>query len=146
MTVKPMTEARFTDLAKAFGSDLRRWPQGELAAARAWANADPVAAERALFDARQTDAALNASPRPVVSNALRDRVIASAASAGLSVRTVWPGLRRLLWIGGAGWAAAACAGMMFGASMGGRLAEDTSAFAVVDQARAGGLDDTEVLG
>ncbi len=81
-----------------------------------------------------------------MSAALRDRVIASAATAGLKARAAWPGLRKLLWIGGAGWAAAACAGVVFGTTLGGQLADDTQAFAVVDQALAGGLDDTEVLG
>ncbi len=141
-----MNAQRFQDLAQAWGGDLRRWPEGERDAARAWVEADPVEAERALFDARQTDAALDASPRPDVSAALRDRVIASAATAGLKARAAWPGLRRLLWIGGAGWAAAACAGVVFGTTLGGQLAADTLAFAVLDQGLATGLDDTEVLG
>jgi hypothetical protein len=141
-----MTQDRFSELAQAWGGDLRRWPEGEREAARAWVEADPVRAERALFDARQTDAALFALPTPRVSAALRDRVIASAATAGLKARAAWPGLRKLLWIGGAGWAAAACAGVVFGTTLGGRLAADTQAFAVLDQALATGLDDTEVLG
>ncbi len=146
MTMTPMTEKRFADMAQAWGGDLRRWPEAEREAARAWAQANAGAAERALFDARQTDAALEASPRPAVSTALRDRVIASASTAGLKARAAWPGLRKLLWIGGAGWAAAACAGVVFGTNLGGQIAADTQAFAVLDQALAGGLDDTEVLG
>ena len=146
MTTTRMTDTRFAELAQAWGGDLRRWPEAEREAARAWAGTNSVAAERALFYARQTDAALDASLRPVVSAALRDRVIASAATAGLKARAVWPGLKKLLWIGGAGWAAAACAGVVFGATLGSQIAADTQAFAVLDQALAGGLDDTEVLG
>ncbi|MBU1347851.1 MAG: hypothetical protein KKA16_13005 [Alphaproteobacteria bacterium] len=141
-----MNAERFDALARAWGADLRRWPEGERAAARAWVEADSVRAERALFDARQTDAALDASPRPDVSAALRDRVIASAATASLKARAAWPDLRKLLWIGGAGWAAAACAGVVFGTTLGGQMAADTQAFSVLDQAAATGLDDTEILG
>ncbi len=36
MTVRTMTEARFADLAQAWGGDLRRWPEAEREAARAW--------------------------------------------------------------------------------------------------------------
>lgn len=146
MTTEPMTETRFAELAEAFGGDLRRWPEGEVAAARAWVEAHPVAAERALFEARQMDAVLYASRNPAVSPALRDRVIASAATAGRTARAAWPSLRRLLWIGGAGWAAAACAGVVFGTTLGGRMADDAQAFAVFDQAQTMGLDDVEVLG
>lgn len=146
MTTEPMTEIRFAELAEAFGGDLRRWPEAEVATARAWIEANPIAAERALFEARQMDAVLYASPNPVVSTALRDRVIASAATAGRTAQTAWPSLRKLLWIGGAGWAAAACAGVVFGTTLGGRIADDAQAYAVFDQAQGMALDDVEVLG
>jgi hypothetical protein len=146
MKPERMDETRFGELADAFGGDVRRWPESERHAARAWIDAHPLAAERALFDARQTDAALFASPNPVVSMALRDRVLASAATAGLKARSAWPSLRKLLWIGGAGWAAAACAGVVFGANLGGHLATQAQADAVLDQAMLGGFDETEVLG
>lgn len=146
MKPERMDETRFGELAEAFGGDVRHWPESERDAARAWIDAHPVAAERALFDARQTDAALYASPNPDVSMALRDRVLASAATAGLKARSAWPSLRKLLWIGGAGWAAAACAGVVFGANLGGHLAVQAQADAVLDQAMLGGFDETEVLG
>ncbi|WP_309629941.1 hypothetical protein [Brevundimonas sp.] len=146
MKPERMDETRFGELADAFGGDVRRWPESDRDAARAWIDAHPLAAERALFDARQTDAALYASPNPVVSTALRDRVLASATSAELKARAGWPGLRKLLWIGGAGWAAAACAGVVFGANLGGHLATQAQADAVLDQAMLGGFDETEVLG
>jgi hypothetical protein len=138
-----MNLARFGDLAEAYGGDVRRWPESERDAARAWADAHPVEAERALFDARQTDAALFASPNPVVSMALRDRVLASAT---MKARAAWPSLRKLLWIGGVGWAAAACAGVLVGTTLSTHLAVQSQADAAVEQAMLGGFDETEVLG
>ncbi len=140
-----MDATRFSELADAYGGDVRRWPESERDAARAWIDAHPDA-ERALFEARQMDAALFASPNPMVSMALRDRVLASAASAGLKARGAWPSLRRLLWIGGAGWAAAACAGVIFGANLSDHLSARIQADAVLEQAMIGGFDDTEILG
>lgn len=141
-----MRPETFGELANTWGGDLRRWPEAVRAEARAFAEANGVEAERLLFAARQLDAVLDASPTPAVSMALRERVLASAAGAGLRARAAWPGLRRLLWVGGAGWAAAACAGVVFGLSLGGDLAVETQVDAVFDQAAMAGLDDTEVLG
>ncbi|MFC5346021.1 hypothetical protein ACETK8_04950 [Brevundimonas staleyi] len=143
MSTERMDLARFGELADAFGGDLRRWPEGERDAARAFADANPIEAERALFDARQTDAALFASVNPAVSMALRDRVLASAT---MRARAAWPSLRKLLWIGGVGWAAAACAGVMVGTTVSSHLATQTQADAAVEQAMLGGFDETEVLG
>ncbi len=138
-----MDATRFGELADAWGGDLQRWPEAERDAARVWADAHPVEAQRALFDARQTDAALFASPNPTVSMALRDRVLASAT---MKARAAWPSLRKLLWIGGVGWAAAACAGVMVGATLSGHLTAQSQADAAVEQAMLGGFDETEVLG
>ena len=140
-----MDATRFSDLADAYGGDVRRWPERERDAARAWIDAHPDA-EHTLFDARLTDAILFASPNPTVSMVLRDRVLASAATAGLKARGAWPSMRKLLWIGGAGWAAAACAGVVFGANLSGHLAARSQADAVLEQAMIGGFDDTEILG
>lgn len=142
-----MDATRFADLAAAFGGDLRRWPQAAREVARAWAEAHPVEAERALFEPTLIDAALHASPAPVVSMALRDRVIASASAAGSKARAIfWPGLKRLVWIGGAGWAAAACAGVVFGVTLNSHFATQVQAEAVIDQALLTGFDETEVVG
>lgn len=143
MTTERMTSTRFGELADAYGGDLRRWPEAERDAARVWADAHPVEAGRALFDARQTDAALFSSPTPAVSMALRDRVLASATT---KARAAWPSLRKLLWIGGVGWAAAACAGVMVGTTLSGHLTAQSQADAVVEQAMLGGFDETEILG
>ena len=142
-----MDESRLKALADIWGADLRRWPAADAEAAARWTAANPALAERALFAARQLDAALDESPQPTVSMALRDRVIASAGAAGLRVRTgMGAALKRLFWIGGVGWAAAACAGVMVGATVSGHLAAQSQADAVLEQALLGGLDDTEVLG
>lgn len=141
-----MNADRMRDLAEAWGGDLRRWPSAEREAAEAFARTQPDAAERALFEARQLDAALDAAPRVVVSTDLRDRVIASAHAAGLKARAAWPGLRRLLWIGGASWAAAACAGVVFGMTLTRDLERQIQLDLVLEQSPVGGLDDITVLG
>jgi 1,6-anhydro-N-acetylmuramate kinase len=141
-----MNADRMRDLAEVWGGDLRRWPETERWAAEAFSREAPETAERALFAARQLDAALDAAPRPVVSAELRDRVIASATTAGLRARTVWPGLRKLLWVGGAGWAAAACAGVVFGQVLTSDFERQVQLDVVLEQASVGGLDDTAFLG
>lgn len=143
MMTERMDLARFGELAEAYGGDVRRWPEDVRDAARAFADAHPADAERALFDARQTDAALFASANPVVSMALRDRVLASAT---MKARSAWPSLKKLLLIGGVGWAAAACAGVMVGTTLSTHLATQSQADAAVEQAMLGGFDETEVLG
>lgn len=143
MTPERMDQTRFGELAEAYGGDLRRWPEAAREAARAWADAHPLEAERALSDPRRTDAVLFASPNPAVSMALRDRVLAAATT---KARAAWPSLKKLLWIGGVGWAAAACAGVMVGTTLSGHLATQAQADAVFDQAQIGGFDETEVLG
>jgi hypothetical protein len=141
-----MNAERMRDLAGAWGGDLRRWPPSDREAAQAFALAEPEVAEHALAEARQLDAALDAAPRAVVSAQLRDRVIASAQAAGLRARAVWPELRRLLWIGGASWAAAASAGVVFGLILTSDLERQAQLDLVLEQASVGGLDDMEVLG
>jgi len=142
-----MDEAGLKALADIWGGDLRRWPAHQAEAAQAWASVHPQEAERALFEARQLDAALATSTAPAVSMALRDRVVASATTAGLKVRAGLPkALKRLFWIGGVGWAAAACAGVVVGTTLGGQLLAERQTEIVLEQAMVGGLDDAAVLG
>jgi len=141
-----MNAERLKHLAEAYGADTRRWPEAERKAAEALVTADGPWADRLLFDARQTDAVLDASARPVVSMALRDRVIASAMAAGLSprkARLFWD--RLVLWFG-AGWVAAACAGVIAGVTLTPHLTADAQADAVLYQSSLSAVDDTEVLG
>ena len=140
-----MTVERLKSLIEAYGADKRRWPEHERDAAEA-ASQNRAEIDALLFEADQIDAALHASPHPVVSTALRDRVIASALAAGLSpqkARVVWD--RLMLWFG-AGWAAAACAGVLAGAVLTVHLTADDQADAILYQASLSGVDDTEVLG
>ncbi|HEM9003117.1 TPA: hypothetical protein U2T46_005234, partial [Burkholderia cenocepacia] len=51
-----MTPERFRTIVAAYGSDARRWPAGERAAAEAWAHANPREALLALDDAADLDA------------------------------------------------------------------------------------------
>lgn len=142
-----MTAERFIALVSAYGADERRWPESERAAARAFMAAQPERARVALAEADAVDALLHAAPTPQVSMALRDRVIASAAEAGLKVRRQgrhW--LDRLTLLFGAGWAAAACAGVAAGVIMTGHLTADAQADAVLYQSTLQGVDDSEVLG
>ena len=138
-----MTYERFETLADAYGGDLRRWPEGEREAARALLEGDPRAAVL-LREADGLDALLDAAPRPAASHALREAVIASAAGAGLKARRRGPG--PLAWLSGAGWAAAACAGVVFGLALTSHMTANVRADTVLYQASLSGADDTEVLG
>ena len=142
-----MTAERFNALVSAYGADARRWPESERTAALAYMAAEPETGRAVLVEADAIDALLHAAPTPQVSLALRDRVIASAAELGLKARRngrLW--LDRLALVLGAGWAAAACAGVAAGVIMTGHLTADAQADAVLYQASLQGVDDTEVLG
>jgi hypothetical protein len=142
-----MTSDRFIALVSAYGADERRWPENERDAARAFMAARPEVARAALAEADAVDALLHATPTPQVSMALRDRVIASAAQAGLKAgRQGRRWLDRLTLIFGAGWAAAACAGVAAGVIMTGHLTADAQADAILYQSTLQGVDDSEVLG
>jgi hypothetical protein len=135
-----MTAERFIALVEAYGADRRRWPEGERAAAEAFVAAWPEVAGPVLAEADDLDALLGRSTAPQASAALRDRVIAAAASAPRAGRR-W--IDRLGLIFGAGWAAA---GVVAGVMLTGHLTADAQADAVLYQASLTGLDDTEVLG
>lgn len=142
-----MTSERFLALIAAYGADARRWPEDERAAAKALVAANPAAVHAVLAEADAVDALLHLSPSPQPSMALRDRVIASAAEAGLKARREgrrW--LDRLAVALGAGWAVAACAGVAAGVMMTTHLTADAQADAILYQASLMGVDDTEVLG
>jgi hypothetical protein len=142
-----MTAERFMALAAAYGADLRRWPEAERMAAEAYLAASPETARPALAEADGIDELLFASARPVPSAALRERVVASAARVRLKAAGAgrrW--LERMVLLLGAGWAAAACAGVAAGVLMTTHLTADAQADAVLYQASLSTVDDTEVLG
>lgn len=142
-----MTAERFLALVAAYGADRRRWPEGERAAAEAFAAAHAEMARPNLDEADALDALLHRSPTPQVSTALRDRVLAAAASAGGRA-----GRAGRLWIDrlslafGAGWAVATCAGVVAGVMLTSHVTADAQADAVLNQALLLAVDDTEVLG
>ena len=138
-----MTPDRFQDLADIYGADLRRWPEAERDAGRALLAARPEL-NAVLHDAAALDDALDAFRVAAPSMALRDRVIAQAATKARPARRGW--LDRLQIALGAGWAAAACAGVAAGIVMSGHWSADAQADAVLYQASLSGLDDVEVLG
>ena len=135
-----MTYERFEHRADAYGGDLRRWPADQRAFAESLVAADPAA--RVLLDeAAALDALLDASPSVAPSADLTARVLRAAPGARAKSRP-----RRAVWFLGAGWAAAACAGVVAGVGLTRQMSADARADAVLYQATLSGVDDTEVLG
>lgn len=133
---------RFEHLADAYGADLRRWPEAEREAARVLMAADPRAG-LVLGEADVLDALLDAAPRPTPSHVLRERVIADAAGAHLGRRrSPWG---PFAWMSGAGWAAAACAGVAFGMVLTSQMTAEIRADTVLYQASLAAADDAEIL-
>jgi len=125
-----MTPERFAAILDAYGADPRRWPDAEREAARAMASARADA----LAEADALDAWLDHAPRPVPSEALRQRVIAAVGAVGRRGRLWWD---RLTVTVGVGWAAAACAGVVAGVGLTRQLAAEATADAVLYQASLG---------
>lgn len=134
---------RLEVLAEAYGADLGRWPAHERAFAESLIAANP-AAHAVLEDAAALDAMLDASPRVTPSADLTTRVLAAAPKA--KMRTARGHLGRVFWILGAGWAAAACAGVVAGVGLTSHITANERADAILYQATLSGVDDTEVLG
>lgn len=142
-----MTAERFLALVAAYGADARRWPEAERTAAATLAAAEPETARAALVEADLTDALLHASRTAHPSTALRDRVIASAAEAGLKAgREGRRWLDRLALTLGAGWAAAACAGVVAGLMMTSQMNADLQADAVLYEASLLQMEEPEMVG
>ncbi len=137
-----MTPARFIALTEAYGADRRRWPETEREMAEVFAVRHLELVGQALADADGLDALLFASRPLQPSAALRDRVIAAAAVR--QGRKTWR--NRLGLAMGAGWAAAACAGVVAGVVLTDQVTANAQADAVLYQSMLVGVDDTEVLG
>ena len=133
-----MKAERLHELADAYGADLRRWPASERAFAESLIAADP-SLKAVLDQAAALDALLDAAPRPVPSAALKARILAAAPRAKSR-------LGKAIWYLGAGWAAAACAGVVAGVGLTTHLTADARADAVLYQSSLTGVDDTELLG
>lgn len=140
-----MNVQRVHSLIEAYGADSRRWPLSEREAARALVASQPHTFAQALAEADEADAWLDASPRPIPSMALSDRIIAQAPRP----RRAWisrPHLGKLGWALAGGWAAAAFAGAVAGVGLSSELTQTVRADAVLYQASLSGVDDVEVLG
>jgi hypothetical protein len=137
-----MNDERLNALIAAYGADPARWPEGEREAGRARLGAGAPG----LDEARDLDRLLAASVNPTVSLSLSERVIA----AGLGVHATPARVRlwrdRLALAFGAGWAAAACAGVVAGVLVSGQIGATDRADAVLYQASQPTLDDSEMLG
>lgn len=140
-----MNVQRVRELIEAYGADAARWPEAERDAARTLARATPELAD-ALAEADRLDDVLRRSPAPWPTAELRDRVIAAAVASGLTPKRMRTGFKRLAWVLGAGWAAAAVAGSIAGVGLTSHFTADARADAVLYQASMTGVDDVEVLG
>lgn len=144
MTEDRLAEERLKTLIDCYGAEPRRWPEAERAAAERLAAS--TAGQALLAQARALDSALDAAPRLAPSRAQIDRAVGAALTQGLNPRTIrrwgWGGLA---WLAGAGWAAAACAGVVAGVGLNDRLTADLRADAVLYQASLLAVDDAELL-
>jgi len=104
-----MTPERFRTIVAAYGSDARRWPQDERAAAEAWAQAHPRDALAALDDAAELDAWLMQDTVAPPAPTLVERIVASAPAPRRARR------RGKVWWSGAAFAGVGLAGALAGA-------------------------------
>ncbi|MBR8128070.1 hypothetical protein [Burkholderia ambifaria] len=104
-----MTPERFRTIVAAYGSDARRWPQDERAAAEAWAQAHPRDALAALDDAAELDAWLMQDTVAPPAPTLVERIVASAPAPQRARR------RGKVWWSGAAFAGVGLAGALAGA-------------------------------
>lgn len=141
-----MKAEQFQSLIETYGARPQQWPAALRAEAERFVVEHGAAAGPILAEADALDALLALSPTPSPSAELRDRVLAAAATAGLKprrARRFW--LDRLVLASGAGWAAAACAGVVVGVHMTTQLTADVQADAVLYQASLAAVDDMELL-
>ncbi|WP_296817251.1 hypothetical protein [Brevundimonas sp.] len=136
-----MTRDRFRTLVHAYGGDPRRWPVKERAAAEAFARDDSEAGDL-LALARELDDLLADAPSLEARPEFRQAILDRAPRARRGLRRI----SRLGWLSGAGWAAAAAAGAVFGVALSHQLLQDWQADAVIEQAAAWHLDEAEYLG
>ncbi len=136
-----MKAERLQALAEAYGADMRRWPASERAFAESLIAADPSLGS-VLDEAAALDALLDASPAPSPSPDLAARILAAAPKA----RGRRFHLDRIAFYLGAGWAAAACAGVVAGVGLTTHVTANERADAVLYQSTLVAVDDTEVLG
>ena len=139
-----MNAERFETLTSAYGADLRRWPAAERDAALAFMAADKLQAGRILFEARQVDAALDASPTAEVSHALREAILAAAPQPRPEPKRFFDFSR---WaVAGAALACACVVGIVAGAGAVERITADAQADALIADVADLPVDEQEILG
>lgn len=106
-----MTLERFTAILDAYGADPARWPGGERAAAIAFAEAHQDLADPLLAQAALLDITLGGQALPTASDALAEKIAASAHMRNRAKQLDWRGL---VWRG-LGFAGVTLAGATAGA-------------------------------
>lgn len=129
---------RFEQLLDAYGADPRRWPQAERAAAEALLAGSADARAR-VEAAAELDGLLGLTTTIEPSDLLRQRVLRAAPKGGAAIS-------RFGWFSGAGWAAAAAAGVLVGVSVGQQINRAWQADEVLEQASAWSADEAEYYG
>jgi hypothetical protein len=105
-----MSQARFEELAEAYGGDVSRWPAEAREAAAVLMAAEPEFTGQVLARAGALDAALDSWRPAPASAALTERILAAAPRPRRSRWPVWLSPAAL----GAGLAAACVAGVIAG--------------------------------
>ncbi|QIH09760.1 MULTISPECIES: hypothetical protein [unclassified Pseudomonas] len=106
-----MTPERFAQLADAYGSDLRRWPEAERSAARRLLDTGHPDALQALQQANWLDGRLDSYQVPEPSHALIRHIVASASAQQRAVSR-WP--RHSGWLASLGWLGVGLSGVAAG--------------------------------
>ena len=128
---------RFERLVEAYGADPRRWPEAERAAAEAFLAGNAEARAR-MAAAAELDRLLALAPAIEPSDLLRQRVLRAAPTRS----TIGP----FGWLSGAGWAAAAAAGVLVGVSLGQQMNQSRAADEILEQASGWSADEAEYYG
>ena len=126
---------RFEQIIDAYGGDPRRWPEGERAAAEALL-ATHAEAQAMAEEAARLDGWLDQVSETGPSDLLVRRVLKAAPAAP----------RTFGWASGAGWAAAAAAGLVLGLSIGQQSLMTNQAYDGLDQATSWSVDEAEYFG
>lgn len=124
-----MMRERFAGMADAYGGEIDRWPVTDQPAARAFLNSHRADAAEILAAAAALDGLLAASPEPLFSGVVRERILGAADKP--QIRRGWTARTR--WVSGIGLAAACAAGVVFGSSLSGQIIGDP-ALDALDQA------------
>ncbi|MGN6583240.1 MAG: hypothetical protein ACTHJV_06015 [Rhizobiaceae bacterium] len=104
-----MTPERFAELVEIYGSEPRRWPEGQRDAAASYVETHPQDAEKTLQAARRLDEALDRYAVPGPGAGLTTAIIDGSPPLRVAAR------RMRLWRQGAGFAALGLAGALAGA-------------------------------